>query len=683
MIPNAQPPSFMLMFSLGPVQSFIAQARKARDLWSGSFLLSLLMEAAMQNIAPSALIFPAESDIDRFAKNIPDLPNKYVACFPDLQTAQGAALNSTKQIEERWLSICEDVWQKNIRPFGGAAHSTTRTIWERQISPEALFEIFWVIVTRDDQDYPTWLRQTQDALAARKRSRTVKWLPTTTLWDEPGEKSTISGEREALHSQHTSHQAIRTFWKGIAAAFPRDLNPDGEELLDAVDTVKRFAFHAQAMSTKTTDASFPSTSSIATASYVKQLLTNALPQNALQDWLHATRNPLDRMEINAIPLLKQLVGDATTQRDILRRDGDCFFPETFTPYHLKKDYAIAPDANAASRAKKGQKALAQLLAATDQAGISRPTPYYAMLLMDGDKMGPLVGGVHDANEHTAISKAVSTFSRNHAPTIVQTHYPARLIYAGGDDTFALAPITNDYTQKELVALEQAGRVPLQTVLALANQLQQAYTREVRTAVQNDERKHIVTTSIGIAIAHHYTALATVRRIAREAEELAKKLYGRNALVVTILRRSGEQTRVGCHWDYTFEHNGKQFRLQPLSLFATFYKLFTHELLLSRCVYMLLEEAPTLIALEHSAQQSEITRILQHHRTTTEEKLSPQQIRFLAQQITELAYAMDNDALDSSSKPFAVELHAEERRYGLIEIIGWLLALLFLARKETP
>ncbi len=28
---------FMLMFSLGPVQPFIAQARKTRDLWLGSF----------------------------------------------------------------------------------------------------------------------------------------------------------------------------------------------------------------------------------------------------------------------------------------------------------------------------------------------------------------------------------------------------------------------------------------------------------------------------------------------------------------------------------------------------------------------------------------------------------------------------------------------------------------------
>jgi CRISPR-associated protein Cmr2 len=681
MIQNAQTPAFLLMFSLGPVQSFIAQARKARDLWSGSFLLSLLMEAGMQDIDHSALIFPAESSIDTRAKNIPDLPNKYVACFPDLQTAKAAALSSTKQIEERWLSICEDVWQKNILPFVDAPSITTRTIWERQIDPQAFFEIFWVIVERQNQDYPTWLRQAQEALAARKRSRTVKWLAENTIWDEPGAKSTISGEREALHGQGTSHAAIRSFWQKIAAAFPHDLNPDGEERLDAVDTVKRFAFQTQTLRAKITASGFPSTSSIATASYVKQLISSSLPQPALQNWLLATRDPLDSIEINAIPLLKHLVADNATQRDILRRDGDCFFPETFTAYRMQKDYAITPAFQAANRAQKGQKALAHLLSATDQAGIARPTPYYAMIMMDGDKMGPLVGGVEDAEEHTAISRAVSTFSRKRAPAIVQEHYPAKLIYAGGDDTFALAPLTHDYTQNEMAALELAGQSPLKTVLALVDQLQRAYTHEVRAAVQNDARKNNVTASIGIAIAHHYTTLSTVRRIAKEAEDLAKKQYGRNALVVTILRRSGEQTRVGCHWEYTSAQNGAQSSLHPLSLFATFYDLFTHDLLSPRCAYRLLEEAPTLIALVPNARLSEITRILQQQRSPAGH-LSLQRIRSLAQHINALAHAMDNDELRPSMQPFALELHAEERRYGLIEIIGWLLVLLFLARKDT-
>lgn len=37
-------------FTLGPVQGFAAQARRTRDFWAGSFLLSWLAGAAMQTV---------------------------------------------------------------------------------------------------------------------------------------------------------------------------------------------------------------------------------------------------------------------------------------------------------------------------------------------------------------------------------------------------------------------------------------------------------------------------------------------------------------------------------------------------------------------------------------------------------------------------------------------------------
>jgi len=53
----------MLLFQLGPVQEFIAQARSTRDLWSGSYLLSWLMAHAMQAVAerfgPDSIVFPS------------------------------------------------------------------------------------------------------------------------------------------------------------------------------------------------------------------------------------------------------------------------------------------------------------------------------------------------------------------------------------------------------------------------------------------------------------------------------------------------------------------------------------------------------------------------------------------------------------------------------------------------
>lgn len=37
-------------FTLGPVQDFVSQARRTRDFWAGSFLLSWLSAVAMQSV---------------------------------------------------------------------------------------------------------------------------------------------------------------------------------------------------------------------------------------------------------------------------------------------------------------------------------------------------------------------------------------------------------------------------------------------------------------------------------------------------------------------------------------------------------------------------------------------------------------------------------------------------------
>src|SRR5258708_22744482 len=134
---------YMLMFSLGPVQPFIAQARKTRDLWLGSFLLARLMEAAMKGM-DSFLVYPSDPTLKE-GSNVPDLPNKYVALFDDLEVAKEAAKDSNKRLYTCWASICNDVWAQTFikhRPEQGI--DTAHKIWNRQTNPEVCFDIFWV-----------------------------------------------------------------------------------------------------------------------------------------------------------------------------------------------------------------------------------------------------------------------------------------------------------------------------------------------------------------------------------------------------------------------------------------------------------------------------------------------------------------------------------------------------------
>src|SRR6266542_178643 len=53
---------YLFSLSLGPAQEFIAAARRTRDLWFSSWLLSELSKAAAKEIGKERLIFPSVSD---------------------------------------------------------------------------------------------------------------------------------------------------------------------------------------------------------------------------------------------------------------------------------------------------------------------------------------------------------------------------------------------------------------------------------------------------------------------------------------------------------------------------------------------------------------------------------------------------------------------------------------------
>jgi len=660
---------YMLMFSLGPVQPFISQARKTRDLWLGSYLFSWLMYAAMQGIEKTAtkFVFPSNRCI---TSDISNLPNKYIAIFKTLEGAQAVAEKSKTQLEKCWEMLQQEVWDAVLQRFGT---SETKKIWSRQTDPTRCFEVNWVIVQRlPEEKYGSWLGRTLEALDARKQLRDF------TPQDEPGEKSTISGEREALRGDGIDRSQIREFWRQLATGHlsSNDISQDGSERLDAIDTIKRFAIRSSTLKEYLKTRDFPSTSSIATASFVERLLQEQDKLPALQDWLNATGGKLAIMSPKTIPYLRNLADEHRLSLEILRRDGDLYFSTAFTSDRLRKDYWVIDPTEAEVMVEQGIHALSLLLKAADNLRISRPRPYYAIIQMDGDRMGRLLGKVESPEDHTELSKALSDFSRN-----VQERYPGRLVYAGGDDVLAFAPLARDVGTDE--------REPVTNILDLADQLQTHYCGEVRASLRDEEQKKNVSASVGIAIANHLTPLSFVRQAVNQAEKLAKNRYGRNALVITVIRASGAQTRVGCRWHY----DNLDEDAQPIPLFSRFYQLFKQELLSPKCVHILLAEASTLVWLEdREAQASEIKRVLKRHlgqlnneqASSTEQQLTDKQrevlekeMEQLGKRLSELARAMDI----THPHPETTELYEDKLRYGLIEILGWLLVMAFLAQER--
>lgn len=89
----------LLHFSIGPVQDFVAQARRTRDLLAGSFLLSYLSGCAMAYITEhkGKIVFPRVHEdplVKAIRKSglkephvdgpwIGSLPNRFTASIPE------------------------------------------------------------------------------------------------------------------------------------------------------------------------------------------------------------------------------------------------------------------------------------------------------------------------------------------------------------------------------------------------------------------------------------------------------------------------------------------------------------------------------------------------------------------------------------------------------------------------
>lgn len=124
-------PAFLL-FTLGPVQSFISAARRTQDLWAGSYLLSYLTWTAIEVIAdaigPDAVIFPSLlgqplcdrwlkqkyqiSSVDKSLKAedliLPSLPNRFLAIVPAKQ-GEALAKQAAIAVRQQWQNISEAV----------------------------------------------------------------------------------------------------------------------------------------------------------------------------------------------------------------------------------------------------------------------------------------------------------------------------------------------------------------------------------------------------------------------------------------------------------------------------------------------------------------------------------------------------------------------------------------------
>ena len=171
--------SHLLAIAVGPVQDFIAAARRTRDLWFGSDLLSEISRAVAKAVEDQRgrLIFPADLKAENVANVIlAELgtgdPKVIVAAAK--QAAQG-----------RWRKVAEEARSE-------AASVIRADIWEDQVHDVIEFYAAWV--SRSNNNYQDDRARLMRLLAGRKNCR--DFLPGKGR--EGVQKSSLDGQRESV-----------------------------------------------------------------------------------------------------------------------------------------------------------------------------------------------------------------------------------------------------------------------------------------------------------------------------------------------------------------------------------------------------------------------------------------------------------------------------------------------------
>ena len=488
--------SYLITLSLGPVQSLIEAARRTRDLWCGSWLLSEAARAAalvLHEKQPGCLIFPCPDDPDRELRpqsepgreaNIANILRAEVL-LPDAAAARELCARAKAAAAARLTDL-------GAVARGKLAVALRGEVWDAQIGD--LLEGFaaWSEIPAVPDGYAQASERLGGTLAARKATRDCR--PGVSPATEGLYKSSLDGALETVLPRH---------W-GEEHRARRQLGLSRGEQLDALGVMKRLAGNPE---------QFTAYSRIAADPWIRGLSAEQ------QQCLRQAYEPLVRMELAtrvtgnddcyaALPYDAQMLFDFRLENALSAKGEDALEPdERQALEHLRQVMRTMPGA---------------------------PVPYAAILKADGDRMGDLLSRADSADRSREISRCLHSFA-SRVRQIVHKHH-GHAIYAGGDDVLAL--------------------VPLNDAMPCARCLADAFHDALAPVADALNVDH-PTLSVGLGIGHLMEPLGALRERANRAEKAAKgdgKDKTRNALAIVLGIRSGGELEWRKQWtdDAAFE-----------------------------------------------------------------------------------------------------------------------------------
>ena len=382
----------LISIAVGPVQEFISSARKLRDLWYGSDLLSELSKSVVRSLHDQGceLIFPAVNDDEELKENSHLIvANKILALAPADIEPDAILSCAKKDYSQFWQNLCAKV--RNSLPAG----CIDTTLFDAQVKDFGEFYGVWV---KMNGSYKDTRSRTEQFLSGRKSLREFN----APAWDGAGkEKSSLDGIREnvILVAKHLEQQHILK--KG--------------EKLDALGIVKRKGVLKKMESDR---PQFESLSQVAAQPYLAGIDNDVEAQKIISTFPELTSLP----NLNGPP-------PRQTNYQFL----PCSFPEElFLPAcfaGMESECGLENDPTWGKLTEK----MHRLYKHT-----GRPQPYACLLVGDGDHMGATLDHLDDPEDHKRFSSALDQFARS-MQALVPEH-GGGLVYSGGDDVMAYLPL---------------------------------------------------------------------------------------------------------------------------------------------------------------------------------------------------------------------------------------------------
>jgi CRISPR-associated protein Cmr2 len=496
----------LFVISIGSVQDFIAAARRTRDLWFGSHLLSEISKAAAKSIAENGgkLIFPAlerghadlnpSDDVNAF-----NVANIIVADLPE-------SITDASKVNEKARIAAKSAWLRYVNETKKEADKLDRNavnpdIWQEQVTDvdEQTFDVIPI--------YAAWVPFGPDYQKDRKRlMRLLSGRKSIRNFNPPTErhpiipKSSLDGARESVLTKN------KTIRKKMALR----LRLGNGEQLCAVALTKRLGGGK---------VPFPSVVRVAADPWIRGVISYGKEAKDVLDEISDLCSGENGFSSGTGRIQKKYKED-------FGYDGQIFYPS-----RLSKFLNPNPDSDSCED-NLSETELARLIEIKKKVdrlqksgkscfGLKEPDPYLAVLIADGDRMGKAIAEIKTPEDHREFSRNLSAFA-NRARDIVESHNGV-LVYSGGDDVIAFLPVDK--------------------CLLAARDLHEKF-RELKL-IKDDQGilKGGLTLSVGIAIAHAFEPLEDLIEYGRKAEKAAKEpdkngQGDRNGLAVHLHKRGG-------------------------------------------------------------------------------------------------------------------------------------------------